>query len=109
VAWRTRVSNRIPGVTQSNTHEGIFGGAYEVVEDLVADDACHFEALLAGDRVDDQVAVDADEVLRVKNAVLILQEAHVVSGLVRSLTLPSPGAKAARAARQNNACMAGAG
>jgi hypothetical protein len=51
-----------------------------VVEDLVADDARHFEALLAGDRVDDYVAVDADKVLRIKDAILILQEAQIVSG-----------------------------
>jgi hypothetical protein len=43
-----------------------------MVEDLVADDARHFEALLAGDRVDDHVAMDADEVFRVEDAVLIL-------------------------------------
>ena len=43
-----------------------------MVEDLVPDDARHFEALLACDRVDDHVAVDTDEVLRIKNAVLIL-------------------------------------
>jgi hypothetical protein len=48
-----------------------------VVEDLVADDARHFEALLAGDRVDDDVAVDADKVLRIKDAVFILREARV--------------------------------
>lgn len=49
------------------------GGAYEVVEDLITDDASHLEALLARDRVDDHVAMDADEVLRVKDAVLILK------------------------------------
>jgi len=45
---------------------------YEVVEDLVADNARHFEALLAGDRVDNHVAMDADEVFRVEDAILIL-------------------------------------
>jgi hypothetical protein len=49
------------------------GYTYQVVEDLVADDARHLEALLAGDRVDNDVAVDADEVLRVEDAVLILR------------------------------------
>jgi hypothetical protein len=44
-----------------------------VVEDLVADDARHFEALLAGDRVDNHVAMDANEVLRVEDAILILR------------------------------------
>lgn len=47
-------------------------GTYEVIEDLVANDARHFEALLAGDRVNDHVAMDADEVFRVEDAVLIL-------------------------------------
>lgn len=45
---------------------------YKVVQDLVSDDAHHFEALLAADGVDDHVAVDADEVLGVENAVLVL-------------------------------------
>lgn len=44
-----------------------------MVQDLVADDPCHLEALLGGDRVDNHVAVDADEVLRVENAVFILE------------------------------------
>jgi hypothetical protein len=44
-----------------------------VVEDLVTDDTRHFEALLAGDRVDYHVAMDADEVLRVKDTILILE------------------------------------
>jgi hypothetical protein len=50
-----------------------------VVEDLVADDARHFEALLAGDRVDNYIAVDADEVLRIEDAVLILLSNSLVS------------------------------
>ncbi|KAK7189984.1 hypothetical protein PSPO01_03705 [Paraphaeosphaeria sporulosa] len=40
----------------------------QVVEDLVAYYAGHLERLLVGDRVDDHVAVDADEVLRVEDA-----------------------------------------
>ena len=44
-----------------------------MVENLVADDAGHLEGLLVADRVDDHVAVDADEVLRVQDAVLILK------------------------------------
>ena len=43
-----------------------------MVQDLVSDDAHHLEALLAADRVDDHVAVDANEVLGVENAVFIL-------------------------------------
>jgi sporulation protein YlmC with PRC-barrel domain len=49
------------------------GYTYQVVEDLVVDDARHLEALLASDRVDNDVAVDAEEVLRVDDAVLILR------------------------------------
>ena len=55
---------------------------YKVVQDLVADDPRHLEALLRGHRVDDQVAMDADEVLRVKNAVLILRRSEIVSRAV---------------------------
>lgn len=51
------------------------GETYEVVEDLVTDNARHLEALLACDRVDNHVAVDANEVLGVKNTVLILKRA----------------------------------
>lgn len=43
-----------------------------MVQDLVSDDAHHLEALLAAHRVDDHVAVDADKVLRVEDAVLVL-------------------------------------
>jgi len=46
--------------------------AYKVVQDLVPDDAHHLEALLAADRVDDHVAVNADKVLGVEDAVLVL-------------------------------------
>ena len=45
-----------------------------MVEDLIADDARHLEALFAGDRVDDHVTVDADEVLRVEDTVFILAD-----------------------------------
>jgi hypothetical protein len=53
-----------------------------VIEDLVADDTRHFEALLAGDRVDNHVAMDADEVLRVEDAVLVLQWNRAVSHIL---------------------------
>lgn len=43
-----------------------------MVQDLISDDAHHLEALLAANRVDDHVAVDADEVLGVEDAVFIL-------------------------------------
>ena len=45
---------------------------YQVVEDLVTDDAGHLEALLARHRVDDEVAMDADKVLGVEDAVFVL-------------------------------------
>ena len=43
-----------------------------MVQDLVADDAAHLEALLARDRIHNHVAVDADEVLAVQDGVLVL-------------------------------------
>jgi len=43
-----------------------------VVQDLVADDLDHLKRLLRRDAVDEHVAVDADEVLRVEDAVLVL-------------------------------------
>lgn len=48
--------------------------SYQVVENLVSNDAGHLERLLGRDRVNDHIAMDADEVLRVQNAVLILQK-----------------------------------
>ena len=81
-----------------------------MVEDLVADDACHFEALLAGDRVDNHIAVDADEVLRVKNAVLILQGGQIVSGLAPSKSQSATARRKHSPARSTNkACMARGG
>lgn len=47
---------------------------YEVIENLVSNYADHLEGLLGGDRVYQHVAMNADEVLRVQYAVLILQE-----------------------------------
>nr|POE56727.1 hypothetical protein CFP56_33699 [Quercus suber] len=43
-----------------------------MVEDLVSDDAAHFKALLVANRVDDHVAMNANEVLAVENGVLVL-------------------------------------
>lgn len=48
------------------------GVGTQVVEDLLANDSDHFKALLGSDRVDDHVAVDANEVLAVEYRVLIL-------------------------------------
>lgn len=66
-------------VRSRNTHE--------VVEDLVADDAGHLEALLARDRVDNHVPMDADEVLRVQDAVFILDGVKLVSWFLGSLSV----------------------
>jgi hypothetical protein len=55
-----------------------------VVENLVADDARHLEALLAGDRVDNHVAMDANEVLRVEDAILILKGSVIVSWVLNA-------------------------
>ena len=43
-----------------------------MVENFVADDLDHLESRKGGDGIDEHVAVDADEVLRVEDAVLIL-------------------------------------
>lgn len=51
---------------------GVGEDTHEVVEDLVTNNTRHLEALLACDGIDDHVAMDTNEVLRVKNAILIL-------------------------------------
>lgn len=48
------------------------GRTDEVVEDLVTNDLDHLKGLHRRNRVDEDIAVDSDEVLRVQNAVLIL-------------------------------------
>jgi hypothetical protein len=62
----------------------IGGETYEVVEDLITYDTRHLEALLACNRVDNHVAMDTNEVLGVKNAVLILERAFMSAMFVRS-------------------------
>lgn len=44
-----------------------------MIQDLLPDDADHFEGLLRGDRVDDHVAVDTDEVFGVEDGVFVLE------------------------------------
>jgi hypothetical protein len=46
--------------------------AYHVIQNLVANDSHHLEALLAADAVDNHVTVDADKVLAVQNGVFVL-------------------------------------
>lgn len=43
-----------------------------MVENLVADDLDHLEGLHGSNRVDENIAVDSNEVLRVQDAVLVL-------------------------------------
>jgi hypothetical protein len=68
------------------TYSWVKGYTYEVVEDLVADDSRHFEALLAGDRVDDHVAMDADEVFGVEDAILVLHRSEAVSEVLEAVS-----------------------
>ena len=49
-------------------------GRYQMVEDFVPQNAHHVEGLFGIDRVDQHVAMDADEVFRVQYTVLVLQE-----------------------------------
>lgn len=46
--------------------------AYQMVEDLVSDDGHHVKGHPRTDRVYNHVAMDADEMLRIENGVLIL-------------------------------------
>jgi len=43
-----------------------------VIENLIANDADHFEALLASDTVNDHVTMNADEVFAIQDSVLVL-------------------------------------
>lgn len=52
-----------------------------MVEDLITDDTRHFEALLARDRVDNHVAMDANKVFRVEDTILILERRIVSVGV----------------------------
>ncbi len=63
------------------------GGAHQVVEDLVPDDLDHLEGRHGRDRVDQHVAMDADEVLRVQDAVFVLAAA-VSQSVVRRAVAP---------------------
>ena len=46
---------------------------YKMVEDLVAQDADHVKGLLGSDRVNEHVAMNADEMFGVEDAVFILE------------------------------------
>lgn len=46
--------------------------SHEMVEDFIPDDLNHLERLNRGDGVDQHIAMDADEMLGIQNAVLVL-------------------------------------
>lgn len=48
------------------------GQTYKMIQNLISDNTGHFEALLASDRIHNHVAMDADEMFRIEDAVLIL-------------------------------------
>jgi len=48
--------------------------AYQVVQDLVAKDADYLKGLPGSNRIDEHVAMDADEVLGVQDAVFVLEQ-----------------------------------
>lgn len=45
---------------------------YQVIQDLIPNNAHHLEALLAADRIHNHIAMNSDEVLGVEDAVLVL-------------------------------------
>lgn len=55
-----------------------------MIQNLVADDSHHLEALLATNAVDDHVSVDANEVLAIQNSVFVLWYSTVSMTLVIS-------------------------
>ena len=63
----------------------ISGGAYHMIQNLVADDSHHLEALLAANAVDNHVSMDANKVLAIQNGVFILWCLTVSMTLVMSL------------------------
>jgi hypothetical protein len=62
-ARRARAWNRIAGLATKT---------YQMVQDLISDDAHHLEALLAADRIDNHIAMNTNKVLGVEDAVLVL-------------------------------------
>lgn len=50
------------------------GVTHEVVQDLVADDLYHLKGLSGSNRVDQNIAMDTDEVLGIQDRVLILKK-----------------------------------
>ena len=58
-----------------------------MVEDLVPQDADHLKGWPRGDGVDEHVAMDADEVLRVEDAVFVLKASSQVGGWLQQAVL----------------------
>ena len=56
-------------------------GAYQVIQDLVPDDAQHFKGLFRRKRIDQHVAMDANKMFGIKNAIFVLYEVFGISGL----------------------------
>jgi len=50
------------------------GVTHKVVQDLVADDLNHLKGLSGSNRVDQNIAMDTDEVLGIQDRVLILRK-----------------------------------
>lgn len=57
-----------------------------MVEDLVTQDSDHFERLLGSNRVDEHVAMNADEVFRVQYRVFILKQGHAAGAMAASMS-----------------------
>lgn len=59
-----------------------------MIQNLLSDDSDHIEALFRRDGVDDYIAVYADEVFRVENAVFILLPSLALD-LVTNVSFPA--------------------
>lgn len=68
------VSEQSAGVDKAAT--------YEMIENLVPNNTRHLKALLASDRVDNHVSMNADKVLRVEDTIFILVKGIPVSGVL---------------------------
>lgn len=58
-----------------------------MIENFVPKDADHFEGLPRGNRVDQDVAMNANEMLRIQDAVFVLEAAFVMPCQVRWPTI----------------------
>ena len=67
-----RVAKGLEGLVGQRTGEWIGWASYKVVKDLFPNHLDHLERGERGYRVDEHVAMNADEVLRVQDAVFVL-------------------------------------